>query len=108
MVESYIMGASKERGAINMKVIRLNPVEFAKAMMKKDRQLIPTPIVLENGVAGLIYGYYINKNYYYLDRLDVDVTKKEKLSAMNNMDVRQEMALKLNLLINKNFVTNKK
>lgn len=91
-----------------MNVIRLNPVEFAKAMMQKNKQLIPTPIVLENGIAGLIYGYYENKNYYYLDRLDVDASKKEKLNTLNYMDLRQEMALKLNLLMNKNSVTNKK
>lgn len=39
-------------------VVQLNPVEFAKAMMKKKKQLVPTPIVLDNGVAGIVYGYY--------------------------------------------------
>lgn len=34
--------------------VRLNPVEFAKAMMKKKKQLIPTPIVLDNGIAGIM------------------------------------------------------
>ncbi|WP_333882302.1 hypothetical protein [Holdemanella porci] len=40
-------------------VVRLNPVEFAKAMMKKKKQLIPTPIVLDNGIAGVVYGYLL-------------------------------------------------
>ena len=60
-------------------VVRLNPVEFAKAMMKKKKQLIPTPIVLDNGIAGIVYGYYVGDDFYYLDRLDVDVSKKEEL-----------------------------
>ena len=60
-------------------VVRLNPVEFAKAMMKKKKQLIPTPIVLDNGIAGIVYGYYEGEDFYYLDRLDVDVSKKKKL-----------------------------
>ena len=55
-------------------VVRLNPVEFAKAMMKKKKQLIPTPIVLDNGIAGIVYGYYEGEDFYYLDRLDVDVS----------------------------------
>ena len=49
-------------------VVRLNPVEFAKAMMKKKKQLIPTPIVLDNGIAGIVYGYYEGEDLYYLDR----------------------------------------
>ena len=60
--------------------VRLNPVEFAKAMMKKKKQLIPTPIVLDNGIAGIVYGYYEGEDFYYLDRLDGDVSKKEELS----------------------------
>ena len=39
-------------------VVRLNPIDFAKAMMKKKKQLIPTAIVLDNGIAGIVYGYY--------------------------------------------------
>ena len=58
-------------------VVRLNPVDFAKAMMKKMKQLIPTPIVLDNGIAGIVYGYYVGDDFYYLDRLDVDVSKKK-------------------------------
>lgn len=60
-------------------VVRLNPVEFAKAMMKKKKQLIPTPIVLDNGIAGIAYGYYDRDDFYYLDRLDVDVSKKRRI-----------------------------
>lgn len=44
-------------------VVRLNPVEFAKAMMKKKKQLIPTPIVLDNGIAGIVYGYYEGEDF---------------------------------------------
>ena len=58
-------------------VVRLNPVDFAKSMMKKMKQLIPTPIVLDNGIAGIVYGYYVGDDFYYLDRLDVDVSKKK-------------------------------
>ena len=50
--------------------VRLNPVEFAKSMMKKKKQLIPIPIVLDNGIAGIVYGYYEGEDFYYLDRLD--------------------------------------
>ena len=88
-------------------VVRLNPVEFAKAMMKKKKQLIPTPIVLDNGIAGIVYGYYEGEDLYYLDRLDVDVSKKE-LRKMNVMELRQEIALKIKIFVansnlNKNF-----
>ena len=44
-------------------VVRLNPVDFAKAMMKKKEQLIPTPIVLDNGIAGIVYGYYVGNDF---------------------------------------------
>ena len=65
-------------------VVRLNPVEFAKAMMKKKKQLISTPIVLDNGIAGIVYGYYEGEDFYYLDRLDVDVYKKDwKAKCLN-------------------------
>ena len=68
-------------------VVRLNPVEFAKAMMKKKKQLVPTPIVLDNEIAGIVYGYYEGEDFYYLDRLDVDVSKKEELITLisNNL-----------------------
>ena len=82
-------------------IVRLNPVDFVKAMMKKKKQLVPTVIVLENGIAGIVYGYYEGDDFYYLDRLDVDVSKKEELRKMNVMELRQEIALKLN-----NFVAN--
>ena len=77
-------------------VVRLNPVDFAKAMMKKKKQLVPTPIVLDNEIAGIVYGYYEGEDFYYLDRLDVDVSKKEELRKMNVMELRQEITLKIN------------
>lgn len=80
-------------------VVRLNPVDFAKAMMKKMKQLIPTPIVLDNGIAGIVYGYYEGDNFYYLDRLDVDVSKNEELRNMNVLELRQEIALKIKIFV---------
>ena len=80
-------------------VVRLNPVEFAKAMMKKKKQLGPTPIVLDNEIAGIVYGYYEGEDFYYLDRLDVDVSKKEELREMNVMELRQEIALKIKIFV---------
>ena len=80
-------------------VVRLNPVDFAKAMMKKMKQLIPTPIVLDNGIAGIVYGYYEGDDFYYLDRLDVDVSKKEELRNMNVLELRQEIALKIKVFV---------
>ena len=80
-------------------VVRLNPVDFAKAMMKKMKQLIPTPIVLDNGIAGIVYGDYEGDDFYYLDRLDVDVSKKEELRNMNVLELRQEIALKIKIFV---------
>lgn len=74
-------------------VVRLNPVEFAKAMMKKKKQLIPTPIVLDNGIAGIVYGYYEGEDFYYLDRLDVDVSKKRRIkkNECNGIETRNSV-----------------
>ena len=94
----FIMRLSKERGAIDM-VVRLNPVDFAKARMKRKEQLIPTVIVLNNGIAGIVYGYYVGENFYYLDRLDVDVSKKEELGKINAMELRQEIAEKIKIFV---------
>ena len=80
-------------------VVRLNPVDFAKAMMKKMKQLIPAPIVLDNGIAGIVYGYYEGDDFYYLDRLDVDASKKEELRNMNVLELRQEIALKIKIFV---------
>ena len=80
-------------------IVRLNPVDFVKAMMKKKKQLVPTVIVLENGIAGIVYGYYEGEDFYYLDRLDVDVSKKEALRKMNVMELRQEIALKIKIFV---------
>ncbi len=80
-------------------VVRLNPIDFAKAMMKKKKQLIPTVIVLDNGIAGIVYGYYEGDDFYYLDRLDVDVSKKEELRNMNVLELRQEIALKIKIFV---------
>ena len=80
-------------------VVRLNPIEFAKAMMKKKKQLVPTAIVLENGIAGIVYGFYEGEDFYYLDRLDVDVSKKEELRKMNVIELRQEIALKIKIFV---------
>ena len=80
-------------------VVRLNPVDFAKAMMKKMKQLIPAPIVLDNGIVGIVYGYYEGDDFYYLDRLDVDVSKKEELRNMNVLELRQEIALKIKIFV---------
>ena len=86
--------------------IQLNKLK--DEMMKKKKQLIPTPIVLDNGIAGIVYGYYEGEDFYYLDRLDVDVSKKEELRKMNVMELRQEIALKIKIFVansnwNKNF-----
>ena len=89
---------SKERGSIYM-VFRLNPVDFAKAMMKRKERLIPTPIVLESGIAGIVYGYYEGNDFYYLDRLDVDGSKREELRKMDVMDLRQEIGIKINSFV---------
>ena len=80
-------------------IVRLNPVDFVKAMMKKKKQLVPTVIVLENGIAGIVYGYYEGDDFYYLDRLDVDVSKKEELRNMNVLELRQEIALKIKIFV---------
>lgn len=80
-------------------VVRLNPVDFAKTMMKKKKQLILTAIVLDNGIAGIVYGYYEGDDFYYLDRLDVDVSKKEELRNMNVLELRQEIALKIKIFV---------
>lgn len=55
-----------------------------------------------------MYGYYEGEDLYYLDRLDVDVSKKEALRKMNVMELRQEIALKIKIFVansnlNKNF-----
>ena len=58
-------------------VVRLNPVEFAKAMMKKKKQLIPTPIVLDNGIAGIVYGYYEVRIFIiWIDLMSMFLKKK--------------------------------
>ena len=80
-------------------VVRLNPIDFEKAMMKKKKQLIHTAIVLDNGIAGIVYGYYEGDDFYYLDRLDVDVSKKEELRNMNVLELRQEIALKIKIFV---------
>ena len=77
--------------------IQLNKLK--DEMMKKKKQLIPTPIVLDNGIAGIVYGYYEGEDFYYLDRLDVDVSKKEELRKMNVMELRQEIALKIKIFV---------
>lgn len=57
--------------------VRLNPVEFAKAMMKKKKQLIPTPIVLDNGIAGIVYGYYEGEDFIiWIDLMSMFLKKK--------------------------------
>ncbi|MSS56112.1 hypothetical protein FYJ55_04180 [Holdemanella biformis] len=73
--------------------VRLNPVEFAKSMMKKKKQLIPIPIVLDNGIAGIVYGYYEGEDFYYLDRLDGDVSKKRRIkkNECNGIETRNSV-----------------
>ena len=46
-----------------------------------------------------MYGYYEGEDFYYLDRLDVDVSKKEELRKMNVMELRQEIALKIKIFV---------
>ena len=41
----------------------------------------------------------IGDDFYYLDRLDVDVSKKEELREMNVMELRQEIALKIKIFV---------
>ena len=48
---------------------------------------------------GVVYGYYEGEDFYYLDRLDVDVYKKEELRKMNVMELRQEIALKIKIFV---------
>lgn len=42
---------------------------------------------------------YEGEDFYYLDRLDVDVSKKEELRKMNVMELRQEIALKIKIFV---------
>lgn len=46
-----------------------------------------------------MYGYYEGEDFYYLDRLDGDVSKKEELRKMNVMELRQEIALKIKIFV---------
>ena len=50
-------------------------------------------------LGGIVYGYYDRDDFYYLDRLDVDVSKKEELREMNVMELRQEIALKIKIFV---------
>ena len=50
--------------------------------------------------ASFIFSYTNSaKLRYYLDRLDVDVSKKEELREMNVMELRQEIALKIKIFV---------
>lgn len=66
---------------------------------EKEETIDSHTIVLDNGIAGIVYGYYDRDDFYYLDRLDVDVSKKEELREMNVMELRQEIALKIKIFV---------
>ena len=73
----------------------INP-SGVEELYKKKVSLI---ITVDNGIAGIVYGYYEGEDFYYLDRLDVDVSKKEELRKMNVMELRQEIALKIKIFV---------
>lgn len=52
-----------------MTVIHLEPEEFVEVLYARKGKLTAEPIVLDNGIAGMVYQFADEKNVYYLDRL---------------------------------------
>lgn len=73
--------------------------EFFDAMMTSPKKIWTQVICLDNGIAGIVYGFCDNDTFYYLDRFYPSKQKEEKIHAMNFYELHAELYAKMNLKV---------
>lgn len=73
--------------------------EFLDSMIKAPKKIWTQVICLDNGIAGIVYGFLENGVFYYLDRFYPSKEKKHIISSMNFYDLHKELYTKMNLKV---------
>lgn len=78
-------------------VTHLEPEEFMRVLVHYPQQVYARTLVLDCGIAVLVYTCQHGDHLYYLDRVDCSDQKKEKVNKMNFYELHAEIYRKINL-----------
>lgn len=73
--------------------------EFLDIMMVTPKKIWKQVICLDNGIAGIVYGFLDQGTFYYLDRFYPSKQKEEEIQNMDFYELHKELYTKLNLKI---------
>lgn len=77
----------------------LEPDEFMNALIQTPCKIMHHLICLDNGIAGIVYGFEQKGVFYYLDRFFPSKFKESCLQKMNRYDLHKELYVKMNLKV---------
>lgn len=73
--------------------------EFLDAMTDTPKKIWKQIICLDNGIAGIVYGFLDQDTFYYLDRFYPSKQKEDEVHAMNFYELHAELYAKINLKV---------
>lgn len=73
--------------------------EFLDIMMVTPKKIWKQVICLDNGIAGIVYGFLDQGTFYYLDRFYPSKQKEEEIQNMDFYELHKELYTKLNLKV---------
>ena len=77
-------------------IIHLEPEEFVEKLFVHKKQLRVTPLVLEDGIAVMVYMFTgLDRNIYYMDRALSPL--KEEISEIPSFDLHKDLYRKVAL-----------
>lgn len=66
-----------------MNIVHLEPEEFVSKAAITGNHVSFHSIVLDNGIAGIVYLFRTNEYLYYMDRLEVSMDKEDEKRALD-------------------------
>lgn len=80
-----------------MNIVHLEPEEFVQKAAVTQKKVCFHCVVLDNGVAGIVYLFKMGKYLYYMDRFMVSKLKEAVTSAIDSNVLHAEVYRKVAL-----------
>ena len=80
--------------------------EFLDVLTSHPHRISQQIICLDNGVAGVVYGFHDGNTFYYLDRIYPSKQKEDLVQKMDFYDLHKELYAKMNLKVHLNHTIN--
>ncbi len=80
-----------------LSVVHYEPKDFFTIVSVKGMTIFPRVMVLDKGIAGLVYMCKDGENLCYLDRFYPSNLKEEEYNKLDAYEVHKELYVKINL-----------